>query len=913
MVASASPLGRPRERTGQAFLLALAAAALIFLPFLIWDKGYFIYYGDFNVQQIPFYRMAHDAVWEGDIFWSWTTDLGSNFIGSYSFYLLGSPFFWITLLFPSAVVPYLMAPLLMLKLALSSLTAYLFLRRFVRPDYAVLGGLLYAFSGFSIYNIFFNHFHEAIVYFPLMLLAMELYMKEGKRGFFAAIVCLSALANYYFFIGQAFFLMIYWVIRALSGEWKITFGKFFWLVVEALIGTAMAGVLLLPSFYSVIQNPRTESLLGGWDLLIYNKPQRLFDILHSFFFPQDIPARASFFPDSDNKWASMSAWLPVFGCAGVIAYFQSRSHKDWLRRLLIVLFFFAVIPGLNALFQLFNWIYYARWYYMMVLFLALATVKTLDEADSVQVNWARAFGWTGGVIAFFTLFLSLVPKSWKPDEETGKLQIGLYEHPELFWAAVAFAVVCLVLAILLTRLHSKERSIFYRWSVGVTGCIILIFGWYSLGMGKAQGNFTSSFVIERGIEGADKIDLPGMANCRIDFNEGMDNLGMFWQTPTIQAFQSVVPGSIMEFYPTVGVERSVGSRPDTSHYALRGLLSVRYLFDYMNEDNGQYKEEDDFFEQKDINGQTTYKMPGWKFHSEQNGFRVYENEYYVPFGFTYDYYMTRSEYDEYAQSTRELALMKALVVEDGQADAVSRLLPSFEQIRYTGADFSQQGYLEDCRERRATAASSFARDNRGFTATISLSKDNYVFFSVPYEEGWTATVNGEPAEIVRANVGFMAVACPAGEDIVIRFDYFTPGLKTGGLISLGALILLALYLVCLRQWDRRVARRRAVLADSAAFSGSETTPGPSLSPETDFSLPPLTPPDDEADLPQTRLQPEERSSADSGDNVAEPGDSVKPAQGGEEFSLYRYYPGTQPEESEPSDAVPPDEEKPGDQ
>ena len=328
MAALPSPLAKPRERTGQAFLLALAAAALMFLPFLIWDRGYFIYYGDFNVQQIPFYRMAHDAVREGNIFWSWTTDLGANFIGSYSFYLLGSPFFWITLLFPSAAVPYLMAPLLILKLALSSLTAYLFLRRFVRPDYAVLGGLLYAFSGFSMYNSFFNHFHEAIVYFPLMLLAMELYMKEGRRGFFAVIVCLSALSNYYFFIGQAFFLMIYWLVRAVSGEWKCTFGKFFWLVVEALVGTAMAGVLLLPSFYSVIQNPRTESLLSGWDLLIYNKPQRLFDILHSFFFPQDIPARASFFPDSDNKWASMSAWLPVFGCSGVIAYFQSHRHTE---------------------------------------------------------------------------------------------------------------------------------------------------------------------------------------------------------------------------------------------------------------------------------------------------------------------------------------------------------------------------------------------------------------------------------------------------------------------------------------------------------------------------------------------------------------------------------------------------------
>ena len=183
-----SALGKPKERALLSFLLPLAAAALLFLPFLIYDKGYFIYYGDFNVQQIPFYQMAHDSVRSGNIFWSWTTDLGANFVGSYSFYLLGSPFFWLTLPFPSAAVPYLMGPLLILKFACSSAAAYALLRRFVRPDYALIGGILYAFSGFSIYNVFFNHFHEAIIYFPLMLLGLERFMKDDKRGLFGLMV-----------------------------------------------------------------------------------------------------------------------------------------------------------------------------------------------------------------------------------------------------------------------------------------------------------------------------------------------------------------------------------------------------------------------------------------------------------------------------------------------------------------------------------------------------------------------------------------------------------------------------------------------------------------------------------------------------------------------------------------------------
>ncbi|HCC02585.1 MAG TPA: hypothetical protein DEP60_07765, partial [Ruminococcaceae bacterium] len=89
----------------RALLLGMATAAVIFIPFIIYDKGYFLFYGDFNVQQVPFYQMCHDAIRSGNWRWSWTTDLGANFVGSYSFYLLGSPFFWLTIPFPSAAVP----------------------------------------------------------------------------------------------------------------------------------------------------------------------------------------------------------------------------------------------------------------------------------------------------------------------------------------------------------------------------------------------------------------------------------------------------------------------------------------------------------------------------------------------------------------------------------------------------------------------------------------------------------------------------------------------------------------------------------------------------------------------------------------------------------------------------------------
>ena len=79
-------LNGKKERYGTVFLIALAMTFIIFLPFIITGKGYFLQYGDFNVQQYPFYMHAHDMIKSGSLGWDFKTDIGANFVGSYSFY-----------------------------------------------------------------------------------------------------------------------------------------------------------------------------------------------------------------------------------------------------------------------------------------------------------------------------------------------------------------------------------------------------------------------------------------------------------------------------------------------------------------------------------------------------------------------------------------------------------------------------------------------------------------------------------------------------------------------------------------------------------------------------------------------------------------------------------------------------------
>ncbi len=784
-----------QRRGVRAFALGFLTAFLFFIPFIIFDNGYFLFYGDFNVQQVPFYQMVHDAIRSGNFLWNWNTDLGANLIGSYTFYNLSSPFFWLTLPFPSSAVPYLMGPLLMLKFACASFTGYLYLKRYVRtPDFAGVGGLLYAFSGFSVYNIFFNHFHEAIVIFPLVLAALDAYMVEKRRGVFALAVFASCFMNYYFFAGQVVFCLIYWFLRMGCGSWKITLREFFWLLFEAVIGVAMTAVLILPTVLVVMKNSRVNSPSYGWGALLYGQEQRYLHILECFFFPPDIPARPNFTPDSDAKWASLGAWLPLFSMTGVFAWIQTK-RKNWIKRMVILLLFMTMVPILNNMFQLFNSAYYARWFYMITLMCARATVCALETE---QADWGRAFRWTGGITAGIAVAVGLMPKTM--DSQGNFTEYGLENYPHRFWAYVAVAFVSLLLCYLLIPLLRRSKRRFARYATMGVMLISVLYSVYFIALGKTQSYDTHNYVIPYCLNKGADLNLPDenpQEDYRVDFYNAMDNVGMFWQKPTIQAFHSIVPGSVMDYYDSIDNGRGVGSRPNADHYGIRGLLSVKYLFDFANDGDSFYD-----------NTLKTTKMPGFSYYDTQNGFDVYINDYYIPYGFTYDEYVSIDQYEQISKSYREFVMLDALVLSDNQINKYSRLLSYHGEVYMT--DYSQSAYLEMCRERQKETCYFFEARGDGFTAKIDLSKENLVFFSVPWEEGWTATVDGQPVEIERVNVAFMAVDVPAGGH-VIEFHYMTPGLQTGAVITLLCALLFAAYLLVMPRLDKKRKTRRELL------------------------------------------------------------------------------------------------------
>ena len=223
----------------------------------------------------------------------------------------------------------------------------------------------------------------------------------------------------------------------------------------------------------------------------------------------------------------------------------------------------------------------------------------------------------------------------------------------------------------------------------------------------------------------------------------------------------------------------------------------------------------------------------WYFAAVVGAYTILENQNFIPFGTTYDYYITQEQYEAQNEKNRGNLLLRALVLSEEQAETYGDLLQPLPEASLNVISYA--AYLDDCADRAATAASRFVTDDDGFTAVITTQSPELVFFAVPYNDGWQATVNGTPAVVEKVDSGLCAVRVDAGES-TIRFDYRAVGQKAGVVITLTCAALWAVYavlLLILRIKLGRAAVPAPVLTEEEALAALE----PWVLPEEETSIP----------------------------------------------------------------------------
>lgn len=97
-------------------------------------------------------------------------------------------------------------------------------------------------------------------------------------------------------------------------------------------------------------------------------------------------------------------------------------------------------------------------------------------------------------------------------------------------------------------------------------------------------------------------------------------------------------------------------------------------------------------------------------------------------------------------------------------------------------------------------------DTNSVSGTISLEEDKILTLSIPYQKGWTALVDGEETELLRANYMYMALPLTAG-DHTIQLNYAIPGVNYALMIMAAALAVFVL--LCIITWIAGKHKKRS--------------------------------------------------------------------------------------------------------
>jgi len=802
------------------FFTAYIMFLITMLPILILSKGAYLYSGDYNVQTIPFTEHGSRLFHSGEPFplYDWQSSLGMNTLTAYGGYFF-SPFSLLLFTVPVKILKYFHTFVVALKMGITALGTYIYCRQYVKQDRsAFICGILYAFSGFQLFNLVYP-FMDTISLFPLTLYAFDQLMYKRRSGWFAVMLCINGIISTYFLWEECVFILTYFLVRVIMKTYPgFDLKLFFKLAFETLVGVGLTAAFMIPGLISLTGNSRAGKLIFESNLMAYEAPGVIHKMLTMMIFPPHWCAMLWYFTNRGVALDPPNLYIPFFLIVGVFAVFR-KFKKKWYSRLLCVCAVFAVIPVLNSIYSIMNGNYYARWFYMPLLIMIMMTGIYVDDMSSYNVKTEMKI--SGCAIAFLViwgLYSVFFQNSIRNDSR------------KLWISVTVFSVMSFIVLYVLLYQPGKVRFISQEKLTPLVCvmCCVMFLTHTSVMAQSILFDDIKNNVHRLWNEGQD-IELDDDQFYRA--SETLFNSGLIYGIPTVDFFNSMCTGEETDFYSRVGSFRAQNTNLTTKDYALYTFLSVKYALFHREL---AYGGEEVLAENVD------FDQKGFEDYTEHNWYMAFENKAFIPMGFTYDHYLNvhdfepkngepedandkeeeddennlmailsgendeGSEESEYKYTDvydNEKLLLKAIWLTDAQIKKYGDILTELPEE--LAEDTSYETYLKDCKARAASACYEFEPDGKGFSAKIDLEKDNLVFFSIPYDKGFTAYVDGQETEIEKVFDGLSAVYVPAG-DHSIRFDYRLLGLKEGMAVTTVCLVLFALYCCgCFVLWVRR--------------------------------------------------------------------------------------------------------------
>lgn len=577
-----------------------------------------------------YYREFLSGVLRGDFvppMFDLSLGMGEDIITTLNFYGLGDPLTLLAALVPEEKTEYLYDLLVVLRIYLAGLSfSWCCWKRGRSWNTTMIGALVYSFSGYVL-HVAVKHpfFVIPMIFLPLAVVGLDRALENKKLTLLIFVTFLTALNGFYFFYMNTIFLGIYALIRVICQ--KKLFVRCWRCIAAYAVGTAMAGVFFVPSIAAYLTSTRSESAFDPGNLLLFDA-SRYHAILTRIIGPPRI---------TWDYLGMVSLVLP----AVVVLFTEGRRKNLELKANILCWTVLMLVPFGGYMMNGFSYVS-GRFLYLTTFVYALGMVYGLPELLKLtRKNLLACLGVAGG-------YLVLVTLSKDVEQLTG-------------W--FGFAMLAVTWLVLLGWNWCRADEGFWRkhLSPPVAGwlkkniyvlltlivCLNIIGSGWLLFSGKGQG-YAESF-IDRGkayqyIAGSPEAEAEAEAENQVSKTSVVKGI---YRTDS-PAKRTENTGMVTRKY---GVSSYFSmSNPNRIQYLLQmqdgGVLDSMFKIQGMDDRTwlaalasvGYYAVEQG----------KEYQLPyGYElvreFKRGKKTYGLYENQYFLPFGITYDSYMMEDQ------------------------------------------------------------------------------------------------------------------------------------------------------------------------------------------------------------------------------------------------------------------------------
>ncbi len=236
-----------------------------FLGYQIQEENFVI--SDMKAQYVSLFSYLQDVfLGKETILYSFHKGIGGSMIATFAYYL-SSPLNLVVMFFSKGNLPFAIFGLILLKIGLSGGTMYIYLQKHIPENQRInyLFSTAYALMGYTVQYYFHPMWLDAIYLLPLVLLGIDYFVKENKKGAYFGFLLLTITSNFYTGYMVCLFVPIYYFIQIRLQQQKVLSKKTAHFLLISLLATGIAMGLLLPTLLE-LQNVYRYPLPSFWNI-----------------------------------------------------------------------------------------------------------------------------------------------------------------------------------------------------------------------------------------------------------------------------------------------------------------------------------------------------------------------------------------------------------------------------------------------------------------------------------------------------------------------------------------------------------------------------------------------------------------------------------------------------------------------